>query len=92
MPSVGPLELAIVLIIALVVFGPKKLPELGSSLGRGMREFKDSISGESPRSDDEPDRDPGDPGERSKALTAADYVDVEVDDPEASAVPLAERG
>jgi sec-independent protein translocase protein TatA len=47
MPNVGPLELAIVLVIALVIFGPKRLPELGKSLGRGMREFKDSISGSS---------------------------------------------
>ena len=46
MPNIGPLELAIVVIIALVIFGPKKLPELGSSLGRGMREFKSSISGD----------------------------------------------
>jgi sec-independent protein translocase protein TatA len=45
MPNIGPLELAIVLIIALVVFGPKRLPELGRSLGKGMREFKDSITG-----------------------------------------------
>jgi sec-independent protein translocase protein TatA len=45
MPNIGPLELAIVLIIALVIFGPKRLPDLGRSLGRGMREFKDSISG-----------------------------------------------
>lgn len=45
MPNIGPLELAIVLIIALVVFGPKRLPDLGKSLGSGMREFKDSISG-----------------------------------------------
>jgi sec-independent protein translocase protein TatA len=40
------MELAIVLIIALIVFGPKKLPELGKSLGKGMREFKSSISGD----------------------------------------------
>jgi sec-independent protein translocase protein TatA len=46
MPNVGPLELAIVLIIALVVFGPKRLPELGRSVGRGIREFKSSISGD----------------------------------------------
>ena len=46
MPNIGPMELAIVLIIALVVFGPKKLPELGKSLGNGMREFKASISGD----------------------------------------------
>lgn len=51
MPNVGPLELAIVLIIALVVFGPKRLPELGRSLGRGIREFRGSVSGED--SDDE---------------------------------------
>lgn len=47
MPNVGPLELAIVLIIALIVFGPKRLPELGRSLGRGIREFRGSVSGES---------------------------------------------
>lgn len=44
MPSIGPMEVAIVAIIALVVFGPKRLPELGSSLGNGMREFKASIT------------------------------------------------
>jgi sec-independent protein translocase protein TatA len=47
MPNIGPLELAIVLIIALVVFGPKRLPELGRSLGRGIREFRGSVSGDS---------------------------------------------
>jgi sec-independent protein translocase protein TatA len=45
MPNIGPLELAIVLIIALIVFGPKKLPELGRSVGRGIREFRSSVSG-----------------------------------------------
>jgi TatA/E family protein of Tat protein translocase len=44
--NIGPLEIGIVLIIALIVFGPKRLPELGSSLGRGMREFKETISGD----------------------------------------------
>ncbi len=44
-PNVGPMEILVVLIIALIVFGPKKLPELGNSLGRGIREFKGSISG-----------------------------------------------
>jgi sec-independent protein translocase protein TatA len=48
MPNIGPMEIAIVLIIALVVFGPKKLPELGRSAGNGFREFKDSISGATP--------------------------------------------
>ncbi len=43
--GIGFPELLIVLVIALIVLGPKKLPEVGRSLGRGMREFKDSISG-----------------------------------------------
>ncbi len=43
--NVGPMELIVVLIIALVVLGPKKLPEVGKSLGKGMREFKESVSG-----------------------------------------------
>lgn len=45
MPNVGPMELIIVLVIALIVLGPKKLPEVGKSLGKGLREFKDSVSG-----------------------------------------------
>ena len=53
MPNVGPLELAIVLIIALVIFGPKRLPDLGTSLGSGMREFKDSLSGTKDDADDD---------------------------------------
>ena len=46
MPNVGPLEIAVVLIIVLIIFGPKRLPELGQSMGRGIREFKASISGD----------------------------------------------
>ena len=45
MPNIGPLELIIVLVIILVIFGPKRLPGLGRSLGSGMREFKDSVTG-----------------------------------------------
>jgi len=45
MGPIGPLEIVIILLVALIVFGPKRLPEMGRSLGRGMREFKDSISG-----------------------------------------------
>ena len=44
MPNVGPLEIAVVLVIVLVVFGPKRLPELGKSMGKGIREFKGSLS------------------------------------------------
>jgi sec-independent protein translocase protein TatA len=45
MPNIGPLEIAVVLVIVLLIFGPKRLPDLGRSLGRGMREFKDSVTG-----------------------------------------------
>ena len=41
----GPLEIIVILVIVLIVFGPKRLPDLGRSLGRGMREFKDSVTG-----------------------------------------------
>lgn len=44
-PEIGIPGLILILIVALLVFGPKRLPEMGRSLGRGMREFKDSISG-----------------------------------------------
>jgi sec-independent protein translocase protein TatA len=52
MPSIGPLELIVVLVIALLVIGPKKLPGAARSLGSGLRGFKDSLSGMV--SDDEP--------------------------------------
>jgi sec-independent protein translocase protein TatA len=50
--NIGLPEIAIVLVIALLVFGPKRLPELGRSLGNGIREFKGSISGEHDRDED----------------------------------------
>jgi sec-independent protein translocase protein TatA len=45
MPNIGAGEIIIVLVIVLLIFGPKRLPDLGRSLGRGMREFKDSVTG-----------------------------------------------
>lgn len=44
MPNVGPMEIIIVLVIALLVLGPKRLPEMGKSVGRGMREFKNALT------------------------------------------------
>jgi sec-independent protein translocase protein TatA len=43
--QIGPMEIILVLVIALLVLGPKRLPEAGRSIGKGMREFKDSIAG-----------------------------------------------
>ncbi|HSD23291.1 MAG TPA: twin-arginine translocase TatA/TatE family subunit [Solirubrobacterales bacterium] len=65
MPNVGPLEIAVVLIIVLIIFGPKRLPELGQSMGRGIREFKNSLSGDK----DEPE-------EKRRELEANQQVQV----------------
>ena len=46
MPGVGMWEMLILGLVVLLVFGPKRLPEMGRSLGRGMREFKNSVSGD----------------------------------------------
>jgi sec-independent protein translocase protein TatA len=43
--GIGPSELIVVLVVVLLIFGPKRLPDLGRSLGRGMREFKESVTG-----------------------------------------------
>jgi sec-independent protein translocase protein TatA len=69
--GIGPLELIIVLVIALVIFGPKRLPDLGRSLGSGMREFKDSITGSGKHDDDDDDTaDTTKPDDRRKVEAA----------------------
>jgi sec-independent protein translocase protein TatA len=51
MPNIGPMELVIVLVIALIVLGPKRLPDAGRAVGKGLREFKDGLSGKSERAE-----------------------------------------
>ncbi len=51
---IGPWEIAILLVVVLLVFGPKRLPEMGRSLGRGMREFKQSVTGKDHDRENEP--------------------------------------
>jgi len=62
-PNIGPLEIVIVLIIALIVFGPKRLPELGKSLGKGLNEFRDGLSNIGHDDDEDDDEDDAEPAE-----------------------------
>jgi sec-independent protein translocase protein TatA len=79
MPGIGIPELIIVLVILLIIFGPKRLPGLGRSLGSGMREFKDSISGKNKDDEDEEEivgepaaLEPGPPAPAPSETRAAD--------------------
>jgi sec-independent protein translocase protein TatA len=69
--SVGPMELILVLAIALIVLGPKRLPEAGRALGKGLREFKDSVSGIGSRDDD--DEEEGEPSALKADHTATPH-------------------
>jgi sec-independent protein translocase protein TatA len=82
MPNVGPLEIAVVLIIVLIIFGPKRLPELGQSMGRGIREFKNSLSG---------DKDKDSPEEKRRELEANQQVQVSQPQPQAAPGASAEK-
>jgi len=69
MPSIGPTELIVVLVLALLILGPKRLPDAGRSLGRSMREFKDSLTGGADRAEPLPaaEADPGDHDHSSRS-------------------------
>ena len=102
MPNIGPLELVILLVIVLLIFGPKRLPGLGRQLGSGMREFKESITGG--RSDDDDDDrdgfgerrlDPASKADRAEAGARSARVEPEVvsgePEPEPEPRPAARR-
>ena len=75
--GIGVWEILILMLVALLVFGPKKLPEMGKQLGRGMREFKSSISG---KDDDEDDKalPPRAPEDETKIATPAGEAQTKV--------------
>ncbi len=83
MPGIGIPELAIVLVIVLLIFGPKRLPHLGKQLGGGMREFKDSIQGKGKDEDADAFGNP--------ELTRAQQADVLDPTPDATRAPVGER-
>ena len=82
MPNIGTPELIIVLVIALLIFGPKRLPGLGRQLGTGMREFKESITGKGGKGSSDDDDD-GDRAENRQKVEAA------LGRPEGEEAPLA---
>jgi sec-independent protein translocase protein TatA len=89
MPNIGPMEIVGLLLLALLLFGAKRLPEIGRSLGSGMREFKDSVSGDKkpePRSELPPPV----PAAPAPAPPADEVVAEPVDTVEATA-PASER-
>ena len=82
--NVGPMELIIVLVIALVVLGPKRLPEAGRAIGKGLREFKDSVSGVGNNDDDDDD------GRERPVIHAADTTTARAEEKPAES-PFAQR-
>ena len=86
MPDVSPIQLAIVLIIALVILGPKRLPDVGKSLGRGIREFKDSVLG-----NDVPRPLPAEPATTESVATAVPLPEILTADERPVATVAADR-
>jgi sec-independent protein translocase protein TatA len=69
--GIGIWEMLILLLVLLLVFGPKRLPEMGRQLGRGMREFKDSVTGTGKDDDDAAELPPPEPVEAEPAESAS---------------------
>ena len=70
MGGLGAPELVVILVIALIVLGPKRLPEAGRAIGKGLREFKDSVNNIDPRSEIEADATPPEKASRTTAENA----------------------
>ncbi len=82
MPNVGPIEIIVVILILIVIFGPKRIPELGRSVGQGMRNFKQSVTGR--ERDEEPRK-----LERERASAPAEPTPVDAEPVRASAAESA---
>jgi sec-independent protein translocase protein TatA len=76
MPNIGPWEIILLLLLALLLFGAKRLPEIGRSLGTGMREFKDSVTGNSKSEDTAPELPPPGPSETTQPQSSREETTV----------------
>jgi sec-independent protein translocase protein TatA len=83
MPNIGPLEIIVILIIVLLLFGAKRIPEVGKSLGKGIRGFKGSLEGDKDEDDDESEQDKPAalPRPAGPTTTAADTKRADEDSP-----------
>ena len=79
-PQIGIAEIAIILIIALIVFGPRKLPDLGRSLGRGLREFREGVSSISSSAKGEDEVEAVEATESKPTETEPEVVEVDVEE------------
>ena len=77
MPNIGPLELVLILLVVLLLFGAKRLPELGRSLGSGMKEFKESVTGKD--TGDDSSRTELEPGETPQPAQTSAQVETPVE-------------
>ena len=72
MPNIGTGEIILLLLLALLLFGAKRLPEIGRSLGTGMKEFKDSVTGS--KRDDQPELPTPSPTETTSSPREHEHV------------------
>ena len=70
--NIGPTELIIILVIILIIFGPKNLPKIGQALGKGIKEFKDAAKGLSEENEEESEAKKPQPKDRPPADKSGD--------------------